>query len=72
MNNKFNLIQEIEATLNIIGRKINQKEYISFVQSNDLLKEYEYSVKSLEEEFIQEEKLEQILKIIENKLKELL
>lgn len=72
MNNKFNLIQEIEATLSIIVRKTNEEEYISFLYSDELLKEYDNSIKSLEEELLEEEKLEQILKITENKLKELL
>lgn len=72
MSEKFNLIQEIEATLSIIVRKINENEYIEFLYSNDLLKEYDNAVQNLKEESLEESKLVQILKISENKLKELL
>lgn len=72
MNKKFNLIQEIEAALSIIVRKTNENEYITFLYSNDLLKEYDDAVRNLEEESLAEDKLEQILKMSENKLKELL
>ena len=72
MNKKFNLIQEIEVALSIIVRKTNENEYITFLYSNELLKEYDDAVKNLEEESLEEDKLEQILKISENKLKELL
>lgn len=72
MNKKFNLIQEIEAALSIIVRKTNENDYITFLYSNDLLKEYDDAVKNLEEESLEEDKLEQILKMSENKLKELL
>ncbi len=72
MNKKFNLIQEIEAALSIIVRKTNENEYITFLYSNELLKEYDDAVKNLEEESLEEDKLEQILKMSENKLKELL
>ena len=47
-------------------------DYITFLYSNDLLKEYDDAVKNLEEESLEEDKLEQILKMSENKLKELL
>ncbi len=72
MNKKFNLIQEIEVALSIIVRKTNENEYITFLYSNELLKEYDDAVKNLEEESLEEDKLEQILKMSENKLKELL
>ncbi len=72
MSKKFNLIQEIEAALSIIVRKTNENDYITFLYSNDLLKEYDDAVKNLEEESLEEDKLEQILKMSENKLKELL
>ena len=72
MNKKFNLIQEIEAALSIIVRKTNENDYITFLYSNELLKEYDDAVKNLEEESLEEDKLEQILKMSENKLKELL
>ena len=72
MNKKFNLNQEIEAALSIIVRKTNENEYITFLYSNELLKEYDDAVKNLEEESLEEDKLEQILKMSENKLKELL
>ncbi len=72
MSKKFNLIQEIEAALSIIVRKTNENDYITFLYSNDLLKEYDDAVKHLEEESLEEDKLEQILKMSENKLKELL
>ena len=72
MSKKFNLIQEIEAALSIIVRKTNENEYITFLYSNELLKEYDDAVKNLEEESLEEDKLEQILKMSENKLKELL
>ena len=46
MSKKFNLIQEIEAALSIIVRKTNENDYITFLYSNDLLKEYDDAVKN--------------------------
>ncbi len=67
-----NLIQEIESYLNILLRKMNEEDYTDFIENTDKLSEFDAKMNDNKENELSEELLNDVLKIVEAKLKSMI
>ena len=67
-----NLIQEIESYLNILLRKMNEEDYTNFIENTDKLSEFDAKMNDNKENELSEELLNDVLKIVEAKLKSMI
>ena len=67
-----NLIQEIESYLNILLRKMNEEDYTDFIENTDKLSEFDAKMNDNKERELSEELLNDVLKIVEAKLKNMI
>ena len=67
-----NLIQEIESYLNILLRKMNEEDYTDFIENTDKLSEFDAKMNDNKERELSEELLNDVLKIVEAKLKSMI
>ena len=66
-----NLLQIVESYLNIISNEIDEREYRQFVKNTPKLKEYDDLMCSISEKDISYKLLEDVYKIVRNKVKSL-
>lgn len=68
---KENKIQEIESFINILLVRLGEKNYREYINNNSLLKKYDTLMNNFEEENISNNLLDQVYRIIKQKIETL-